>query len=105
MGATGLSVTGSVFYNHLSNTDGSLALANEGTTLDSCFGHSDAVSILEIQPKQIVPGHYIRVALIGANLRILYVWCSTNIFHVRIVIELWLTKAPHWTLALATAML
>ena len=45
MGAIGLSVTGGVFYNHLSSTDGSLALANEGTTLDSCFGHSDAVSI------------------------------------------------------------
>lgn len=41
MGAIGLAVTGGVFYNHLSSPDGSLALPNEGTSLDSCFGHSD----------------------------------------------------------------
>merc|ERR1719228_2052589 len=40
MGAVGISTTAGHFYNHLSNTDGSLALANEGPTLDSCFGHS-----------------------------------------------------------------
>jgi hypothetical protein len=44
LGVTGLAVTGGAFYNHLSNPDGSLALANEGTTLDSCLGHSDQVS-------------------------------------------------------------
>ncbi len=44
MGVTAMSVTGGVFYNDLSSSDGSLALPNEGTTLDSCFGHSDAVS-------------------------------------------------------------
>jgi hypothetical protein len=44
MGAIGYAVTGGVFYNDLSSPDGSLALPNEGTTLDSCFGHSDAVS-------------------------------------------------------------
>jgi hypothetical protein len=44
MSATGYSVTGGVFYNDLSDTDGSLAITNEGTTLDSCFGHSDGVS-------------------------------------------------------------
>ena len=44
MSATGYAVTGGVFYNDESDTDGSLALANEGVTLDSCFGHSDAVS-------------------------------------------------------------
>jgi len=38
----GLAVTGGQFFNHLSNSDGSLALANEGPTLDSCFGHSAA---------------------------------------------------------------
>ena len=43
MGAIGLAVTGGVFYNQLSSTDGSLALTNEGTSLDSCFGHSDLV--------------------------------------------------------------
>ena len=41
MSSTGVAVTGGVFYNDLSNEDGSLALTNEGTTLDSCFGHSD----------------------------------------------------------------
>ena len=43
MGAIGLAVTGGVVYNQLSSTDGSLALTNEGTSLDSCFGHSDLV--------------------------------------------------------------
>ena len=43
MGAIGLAVTGGVFYNQLSSTDGSLALTNKGTSLDSCFGHSDLV--------------------------------------------------------------
>jgi hypothetical protein len=47
MGAIGYAVTGGVFYNDLSSPDGSLALPNEGTTLDSCFGHSDAVSQLK----------------------------------------------------------
>ena len=41
MSSTGAAVTGGVFYNDLSDSDGSLALTNEGTTLDSCFGHSD----------------------------------------------------------------
>ena len=40
MGTVGLAVTGGAFFNHLSNPDGSLALANEGRSLDSCFGHS-----------------------------------------------------------------
>jgi len=40
MGTVGLAVTGGGFFNHLSNPDGSLALANEGPTLDSCLGHS-----------------------------------------------------------------
>ena len=42
LGVVGLSTTGGHFFNHLSNPDGSLALANEGPTLDSCFGHSAA---------------------------------------------------------------
>ena len=42
LGAVGLSTTGGHFFNHLSNPDGSLALTNEGPTLDSCFGHSAA---------------------------------------------------------------
>lgn len=42
MGVVGLSTTGGHFFNHLSNPDGSLALTNEGPTLDSCFGHSAA---------------------------------------------------------------
>merc|ERR1719233_790737 len=40
MGTVGLAVTGGGFFNHLSRPDGSLALANEGRTLDSCLGHS-----------------------------------------------------------------
>jgi len=44
MGAVGLSVTGGTFYNYLSDPDGSLALTNEGTTLDSCLGHSSSNS-------------------------------------------------------------
>jgi hypothetical protein len=41
MGSIGMAVTGGVFYNDLSSTSGALALPNEGTTLDACFGHSD----------------------------------------------------------------
>ena len=44
MGTIGLAVTGGVFFNDLSNPDGSLALANEGTSLDSCLGHSAPAS-------------------------------------------------------------
>lgn len=40
MGTVGLAVTGGGFFNHLSNPNGALALANEGPTLDSCLGHS-----------------------------------------------------------------
>jgi len=40
MGTVGLAVTGGAFFNHLSNPDGSLAMPNEGPSLDSCFGHS-----------------------------------------------------------------
>ena len=40
LGAVGLAVTGGAFFNDLSNPDGSLALTNEGTSLDSCLGHS-----------------------------------------------------------------
>ena len=40
MGTVGLAVTGGAFFNDLSNTDGSLALTNEGAGLDSCLGHS-----------------------------------------------------------------
>lgn len=40
LGTVGLAVTGGAFFNHLSNPDGSLAMPNEGTSLDSCFGHS-----------------------------------------------------------------
>jgi len=41
MGTIGMAVTGGVFYNDLSSTSGTLALTYEGSTLDSCFGHSD----------------------------------------------------------------
>merc|ERR1712112_406832 len=41
LGVTALAITGGTFYNHLSNPDGSLALYNEGSSLDSCMGHSD----------------------------------------------------------------
>jgi hypothetical protein len=49
LGNTGLAVTGGAFYNQLSyqlsaNPYTSLALANEGRTLDSCLGHSDTAS-------------------------------------------------------------
>ena len=40
LGTVGLAVTGGVFFNDLSDPDGSLALANEGSSLDSCLGHS-----------------------------------------------------------------
>ena len=40
----GLAVTGGVFFNDLSNPDGSLALTNEGVSLDSCLGHSAPAS-------------------------------------------------------------
>jgi hypothetical protein len=41
-----MAVTGSVFYNDLSSPTGSLAMANEGVSLDACFGHSDMVIVL-----------------------------------------------------------
>ena len=44
MGTTGLAITGGVFYNALSDPDGSVALANEGPSLDPCFGHSSPAS-------------------------------------------------------------
>ena len=44
MGTIGIAATGGVFFNDLSNPDGSLALANEGTSLDSCLGHSAPAS-------------------------------------------------------------
>lgn len=47
MGTSGLAVTGGVFFNDLSDTDGSLALANEGPSLDSCCGHSAPSSTSE----------------------------------------------------------
>ena len=40
LGTVGLAVTGGQFFNHLSSPQGDLALANEGPSLDSCFGHS-----------------------------------------------------------------
>merc|ERR1712112_319346 len=40
MGTTGLAITGAGFFNHESSPDGDVAMANEGTSLDSCFGHS-----------------------------------------------------------------
>jgi len=42
MGVTGLAVTGGTFYNHLSSPKGDVAMYNEGTSLDSCTGHSSA---------------------------------------------------------------
>ena len=42
MGVIGLSVTGGTFYNHLSNPDGSVAMLHEGSSLDSCLGHSSS---------------------------------------------------------------
>lgn len=44
MGVTALAVTGGTFFNHLSSLDGDVAMYNEGTTLDSCAGHSNAVN-------------------------------------------------------------
>merc|ERR1712227_818277 len=38
LGTIGLAVTGGAFFNDLSNPDGSLALTNEGPSLDSCLG-------------------------------------------------------------------
>merc|ERR1719228_3221675 len=40
LGTIGLAITGGAFFNALSNPDGSLALPNEGASLDSCLGHS-----------------------------------------------------------------
>ena len=40
MGVTGLAVTGGTFYNYLSTPGGDVALYNEGSSLDSCMGHS-----------------------------------------------------------------
>merc|ERR1711973_545193 len=40
MGVTSLAVTGGTFYNHLSSPNGDVAMYNEGTSLDSCTGHS-----------------------------------------------------------------
>jgi len=40
LGTIGLAVTGGAFFNDLSNPDGSLAMPNEGASLDSCLGHS-----------------------------------------------------------------
>lgn len=43
LGTIGLAVTGAAFYNDLSSPisqGGTLAMPNEGPTLDSCFGHS-----------------------------------------------------------------
>ena len=45
MGTVGLAVTGGVFFNDLSNPDGSLALTNEGPSLDTCLGHSAPTSM------------------------------------------------------------
>ena len=42
MGVTGLAVTGGTFYNYLSSPQGDVALYNEGTSLDSCMGHSSS---------------------------------------------------------------
>jgi len=39
LGTTGLAVTGGAFFNH-EDANSNVALAIEGTTLDSCFGHS-----------------------------------------------------------------
>jgi len=42
MGVTGLANTGGTFYNHLSSPNGDVAMYNEGTSLDSCTGHSSS---------------------------------------------------------------
>ena len=41
MGVTSIAVTGGTFFNYLSDPFGSVALYNEGDSLDSCMGHSD----------------------------------------------------------------
>merc|ERR1719464_855626 len=41
MGTVGYAESGGVIFNHLSAPDGSLALYNEGDTLDECYGHSN----------------------------------------------------------------
>ena len=42
MGAIAFMTTGTVLYNPLSGTDGSLASYYEWSTLDPCYGHSSA---------------------------------------------------------------
>merc|ERR1719154_125910 len=44
LGVIALAVTGGTFFNYLSNPDGSVALYNEGQSLDSCMGHSNEAS-------------------------------------------------------------
>jgi len=44
MGVIALATTGGTFYNYLSSPNGDVALYNEGSSLDSCMGHSDADS-------------------------------------------------------------
>ena len=41
MGVIGYATTGGSFYNDLSSPSGDVALYNEGTSLDSCNGHSN----------------------------------------------------------------
>merc|ERR1719431_1501371 len=41
LGVTALAITGGTFYNYLSSPNGDVALYNEGSSLDSCMGHSD----------------------------------------------------------------
>ena len=43
MGTVGFVDSGGVIFNHLSETDGSLAIYYEADTLDSCYGHSNTV--------------------------------------------------------------
>jgi len=40
LGTIGLAVTGGAFFNDWSSPQGDIALYNEGSSLDSCFGHS-----------------------------------------------------------------
>merc|ERR1711981_1054366 len=40
LGTIGLAVTGGAFFNDWSSPNGDIALYNEGSSLDSCFGHS-----------------------------------------------------------------
>merc|ERR1719234_1983954 len=40
LGTIGLAVTGGAFFNDWSSPTGDIALYNEGSSLDSCFGHS-----------------------------------------------------------------